>query len=126
MLADTTAVPSLPSATPLLSVDEAVLLNALMDNMPPGWAVDFAVDAGMKWAAFVHRADDPRNGPLFTVCRWPDRVGLFVRWTDGSGSVVAVLKDLSPVLNLIPSGIFAFSAARLATVRAESWADTMH
>lgn len=126
MLSANTAMPSMPPAAPLLSLDEAILLDALMDSMSPGWALDFAVDGGMKWAAFTHRADNPRNGPLFTVCRWADRVGLSVRWIDGSGSLIAVLKGLSPVLNLIPSGIFALSAAHLATVRAESWADTMH
>ena len=120
-----------PSVSPpvratAVTADEVILFDTLKNNMPPGWAVDFAADAGMEWAAVIHCADDPRNGPLFTVCRWADRVGLFVRWIDGSGSLIAMLADLSPVLDLIPHGIFAFSATCLATVRDESWPDTMH
>jgi len=126
MLAETTAVPSLLPAALRVSASEAILFDDLMDDMPAGWGVNFALDAGMEWAAFIHRADDPRNGPLFTVCRWTDRVGLFVRWREGSTSSIIVSTELSDVLDLSSHGIFAFSAACLTTVRVESWADTMH
>ena len=63
---------------------------------------------------------------MFTLCRWSDRVGLFVQWMDGTASSAAAFTDLEPILDLIPSGIFASAEARLTTVRTEGWADTRH
>jgi hypothetical protein len=43
---------------------------------------------------------------------------------DSASSVVFI--ELSPVIDLIPSSIFAVAEASLATVRTASWAETRH
>ena len=109
-----------------LSTVEGALFEGLKDTLPGGWAVDFEANAGMAWVALIYRAEAPTRAPLFTICRWDNCVGLFVRWVDGAVASAAVYPELSTVLDLIPNSIFAVAEARLATVQGESWSDTMH
>ncbi len=88
--------------------------------------MEFKADVEMAWTAFIYCEDAPRSRPLFIVCRWSDHMGLFVQWMDGSAASAIVFTELSPVLDLIPSGIFACAEARLATVPPTNWADTSH
>lgn len=113
-------------ATLLLSRDEASLFDGLRNNLPRGWVVELKPDTGMAWVAFIFCEDDPRSRPLFTVCRWTDRVGLFVQWMDGTASSAVAFTELEPIMDLIPNGIFASAETRLATVPNESWTDTKH
>ncbi len=126
MLTENTSVPRASFATPLLSKGEACQFETLQDNLPEGWMLEVQADVAMAWVAFVFCTDCPRNRPLFTVCRWSDRTGLFVQWMDGTASSAAAFTDLEPIMDLIPNGIFATAEARLATVSTEGWADTAH
>ena len=96
------------TATDLLSQDEAARFGALKDTLPEGWVVELqAAGAGMAWVAFVHKAATPRSGPMFTVCRWSDRVGLLARWNEDRVCSAVAFSELWPVLELIVDGIFA-------------------
>lgn len=112
------------SSSDLLSRDEAARVGALRDTLPEGWVVELQAAAGMAWVAFVHKADAPRSGPMFTVCRWSDRVGLLVRWEEGRVCSAAAFTELWPVLELILEGIFSATQAQMATVPTEGWANT--
>ena len=114
------------AARPLLSSDEASEFEALRTALPEGWVVELQSDPGMAWVAFVHWADAPRGRPMFTVCRWDDRVGLFAQWMDGSASSAAAFTELWPILELILSGIFASTQGHLTTVPTEGWDTTRH
>ena len=119
-------MPNLDRAPQPLSTVEGALFEGLKDTLPGGWAVDFEANAGMAWVALVYRAEAPTSAPLFTICRWDNCVGLFVRWVDGAVASAAVYTELSTVLDLIPNSIFAVAEARLATFRAESWSGATH
>jgi len=110
----------------LLSSDEASQFGALRDALPKGWVVDVQADPAMAWAAFVYQADAPRSRPMFTVCRWDDRVGLFAQWVDGSACSAMAFTELWPILELIRGDVFASTQAHLATVPPEEWANTHH
>jgi hypothetical protein len=126
MLTGDPSVLSALFATSLLSWGEACQLRALQDNLPAGWMLEVKAEAGMAWAAFVFCMEHPRSQPVFTLCRWYDRMGLFVQWMDGTASSAAAFTDLEPILDLIPNGIFASAEARLVTVSTEGWANTQH
>lgn len=63
---------------------------------------------------------------MFIVCRWSDRVGLLVDWVNGSAPSTVIFAELWSILDIIKSGIFAFTQARLANVSTEGWANTQH
>ncbi len=126
MLTENSTERTASSAALLLSQAEGTLFGELMDNLPEGWVVDIEADAGMAWVAYVHCAEAPRSRPLFTVCRWSDRVGLFVQWTEGSTSSTVDYTELWPILDLIRSSIFASTVVHLATVSTEGWCNTQH
>jgi len=126
MLAENIGMLSVVSADRLLSRDEAARFEALRDTLPEDWVVDLQADAGMMWVAFVYKGSAPRSGPMFTVCRWDDRVGLFAQWPgDGICSVVA-FTELWPILELVLDGIFTATATHPATKSAAGWTDTQH
>ena len=126
LLAETIGLHSAIPADPLLSRDEAARFGALRDTLPKGWVVELQADAGMAWAAFIYKADAPRSGPMFTVCRWSHCVGLFARWPDGCACSAVAFTELWPVLELILDGIFAATQAQLTTVPTANWANTRH
>ncbi len=121
-----TGLPSASVAVPLISTDEARQLGILRKSLPEAWVLEVKAAADMAWVAFVFCAQCPRSRPMFTLCRWSDRVGLFVQWMDGTASSVAAFRDLEPILELIPSDIFASTKKQLATVPAEGWTSTRH
>ena len=126
MLTENTDVPGVASTDLLLSNDEASQFGALERILPDGWVVELQADAWMAWAAFVYQADAPRSRPVFTICRWDDRVGLFTQWVNGSASSAMAFTELWPVLELVPDGIFAFTLTYLATVLTKDWTNTQH
>lgn len=63
---------------------------------------------------------------MFTICRWDDRMGLFVQWMNGSASSAMVFTELWPILELTLSSIFASTQRYLATVTTEGWDATRH
>lgn len=110
------------SADLLLSDDEAARFAVLRTTLPDGWVLDLQGNAGMAWVAFVHKAEAPGSRPMFTVCRWSDRVGLFAQWEERRLCSATAFSELWPVLELILDGIFAATQAGLATVPTEGWA----
>ena len=124
--AEDAGMSSASSDGPLLSQDETDRFGALRDTLPEGWVVKLQACAGMAWVAFVHKADAPGSGPMFTVCRWSDRVGLFAQWEEGGVYSATAFSELWPVLELILDGVFAAAQAQLATVPTEGWADMQH
>jgi len=88
--------------------------------------LDLQGHVGMAWATFVHKADAPKSRPMFTICRWSDRVGLFAQWEEGRPCSATAFSELCPVLELILDGIFAATQACLAVVPTEGWATTQH
>lgn len=125
-LGENTGMPNMPAVPSLLSSDEASEFGALSNTLPEGWVVELQPEAGMAWVAFVYEADAPRSSPMFTVCRWDDRVGMFVQWIDGSASSAMAFTELWAIFELIPNRIFTFTQAHLATVPTEGWANTQH
>ena len=126
MLTENTDVPGVASTDLLLSSDEASQFGALERILPNGWVIELQADPGMAWAAIVYQADAPRSRPMFTVCRWSDRVGLFVQWMNGSAASAVAFTELWPVLELIPNGIFKFTQTHLVTVATKDWTNTQH
>lgn len=126
MWIEDTSLPSITSETPLLSKAEASQLEALQDSLPEGWMLEVKANADMAWVAFVFCAQCPSRRPMFTLCRWSDRLGLFVQWMDGTASSAATFTDLEPILDLIPNGIFAATEKQLVTMSTEGWASTQH
>ena len=120
------SLPSVSVAVPLLSTGEARQLGILRESLPEGWVLEVKAEADMAWVAFIFCAQCPRSRPMFTLCRWSDRVGLFVQWMDGTASSVAAFTDLEPILELIPSDIFASTKKQLATVPTTGWTSTRH
>ena len=110
----------------LLSGDEASEFEVLSNTLPEGWVMERQSQAGMAWVAFVYNADAPRSSPMFTICRWHDREGMFVQWLDGSASSATAFTELWPTLDPILNRIFAFTQAHLANVPTEGWTDTQH
>ena len=126
LLAGAIGLPSAVPAGPPLSRDEAARFGALRDTLPEGWAVELQAGTGMAWVAFIHKADAPWSGPMFTVCRWVDRVGLFAQWPDDCSCSAVAFTELWPVLELILDGIFTATQAQLTTVSTAHWASTRH
>lgn len=126
MLSANTAGPGVALGSPLLSTDEAVLFQSVKDNLPEGWVVDFEADADMAWIAFVYCAEAPRSRPMFTVCRWSDRLGLLAQWMDGTACSAFAFDDLEPVTSFILSGILEFAEESHAIVLAHAGTDMMH
>ncbi len=110
----------------LLSRDEASQFGALNRSLPKGWVVELRPDPDIVWVAFVYRADTPRGGPLFTVCRRDDRVGLSVQWMGEAPPATMLFKHLWPTLELISKSVFAFLQVSLVTVATEGWDEVQH
>ena len=113
-------------ASSLLSSDEAAQFAALRTILPEGWVAELQADAGMAWVAFIYDAEAPRSRPMFTVCRWDDRVGVFAQWMNGSACSATTFTELEPILELVLYGIFDSMQAHLATMPAESMASFKH
>ena len=113
-------------AKPLLSKDEAAQFAALRTILPEGWVAELQADAGMAWVAFVYDAEAPRSRPMFTICRWDDRVGLLAQWVDGAACSAMAFTELEPILELVLDGILASMQPHLATVPTRGWAGTPH
>lgn len=126
MLSANTAGSGVALGSLLLSTDEAALFQSMKDDMPEGWVVEFEADADMAWIAFVYCAEAPRSRPMFTVCRWTDRLGLLAQWMDGTACSAFAFDDLEPVTSFILSGIFEFAEGHHAVVVAHAAAGTMH
>lgn len=111
----------------MLLSEEAAQFRALRDALPEGWVVELhADDPSVAWVAFVYKAGAPKRGPIFTVCRWSDRVGLFTQWMDGYVSCPMAFTELGSTMELILDGIFAATQAQLRTVPTEGWTNTRH
>jgi len=104
------------STTLLLSEDEAAQFAALRTTLPEGWVAELQADAGMAWVAFIYDADAPRSRPMFTVCRWDDRVGLLAQWMNGAACSATAFTELWPILELVLDGILVSLQAHPATV----------
>jgi hypothetical protein len=126
MLSVNTAAPGAALAPQLLSAREATLFQGLKDRLPDGWMIAFEADAEMAWLALVYCAEAPRSEPLFTICRWTDRLGLLVQWMNGAACSASVFEELDPVMGSVLSTIFTFAETHQATVRPGAWADTRH
>ena len=113
-------------ANELLSSDEASEFGALKDTLPAGWVVELQPDPGLAWVAVVYQADAPRTRPMFTVCRWRDRAGLFMEWWDGHASSATAFTELWPTLEQIPGTIFAAAQAEMTTVQSPGWTRRQH
>lgn len=118
-------MPDMAQGPPALSSSDATLIKCLMDTLPDDWAVIIDAHPEMEWAAFIYHAEAPTSAPLFTICRWDNCVGLFVRWVDETATSI-MFAELSSALDLIPRGIFASARTRQVTVLTEGWADTKH
>ena len=116
MLTANTYLPRAALCDLLPSGDEASQLGALRAALPERWVLELRADATMAWVALVYQAKAPRSSPMFTVCRWDDRVGLFVEWMDGSAAAATAFMELAPILKLILGSIFAFTQAHVTTV----------
>ncbi len=110
----------------LLSEDEAAQFAALRTILPEGWVAELQADAGMAWVAFIYDAGAPRSRPMFTVCRWDDRVGLLAQWMNGAACSATAFTELWPILELVLDGILVSLQAHPATVPAESRASIQH
>ena len=80
----------------------------------------------MAWVAFIYDAEAPRSRPMFTVCRWDDRVGVLAQWMNGAACSATAFTELEPILELVLDGIFASRQAHLATVPIEGRASLQH
>lgn len=109
----------------LLSVVEGILFEHLQSSLPEEWLVSLQDKPGVEWVAFIYQATDRNTMPLFTVCRWRSYLGLFVRWTDGTNSIV-VHTELCSILDIIANAAFEMKGAHLATVPILGWADIKH
>lgn len=103
-------------ATLLLSEGEAAQFAALRTALPEGWVAELQAEAGMAWLALIYDADAPRSRPMFTVCRWDDRVGLLAQWMNGTACSATAFTELWPILELVLDGILSSPQACLATV----------
>lgn len=114
------------SASPLLSTDEAAQFAALRTILPEGWVAELQADAGMAWVAFVYDAEAPRSRPMFTICRWDDRVGLLAQWMNGAACSAMAFTELEPILELVLDGILTSMQPHLAAVLTGEWSNTRH
>ncbi len=110
----------------MLSRDEAAQFAALRTILPAGWVAELQAEVEMAWVAFIYDAEAPRSRPMFTVCRWDDRVGVLAQWMNGAACSATAFTELEPILELVLDGIFASMQAHLATVPTESRACTQH
>lgn len=94
--------------------------------LPEGWVAELQADAEMAWVAFVYDAEAPRSRPMFTICRWDDRVGLLAQWMNGAACSVVAFTDLEPILELVLDGILFSMQPHLAVVPTGDWAGTQH
>lgn len=113
-------------ASPLLSRDEAAQFAALRTILPEGWVAELQADAGMAWVAFVYDAAAPRSRPMFTICRWDDRVGLLTQWRNGTACSATAFTELEPILDLVLDGILTSMQPHLAAVPTRGWVGTQH
>ena len=111
--------------TTMTEADRAAFRD-LEAKLPPGWGVEVEKEPGAGWCATVTGPDGPLMEPVFIICQLRGHSSLFVRWMDGSTLSTYASPALAPVLDTIPSGIFAGAEARLATVHAEGWHDVRH
>jgi len=102
--------------TLLLSEDEAAQFAALRTTLPEGWVAELRADAGMAWVALIYDADAPRSRPMFTVCRWDDRVGLLAQWMNSAACLATAFTELWPILELVLDGILVSLQTHPATV----------
>ncbi len=126
MRSENNVVPDAAPASLLISEGDATLFEGLKDNLPAGWVVDFEANAGMAWVAFVYCAEAPRSKPMFTVCRWIDRLGLLAQWMDGTAYSAFAFEELEPVTSFILAGICDHAEEHHANLVVHAAADTMH
>ena len=107
MLTETTKRPGAALVASQLSMEEAFQLDTLSSMLPHDWTLELKADVEMAWIAIVYCPDAPRSRPLFTMCRWSDRTGLFVRWKEEFVSSASAFTELQPVIGQVLSGIFA-------------------
>ena len=121
-------VPTVPAAFPSAVTEaDADLLCDLESKLPPEWVIEVETMPEFDWVATVHQGEVSLSETLmFVVFRWPGRALCLTRWMDGSTSAVDSFAELAPVLDHIPSGIFAGAKARLANVKAEGWQGVRH
>lgn len=80
----------------------------------------------MAWVAFVYDAEAPRSWPMFTICRWSDRVGLLAQWINGEACSAMAFTELEPILERVLDGILASMQPHWAAVLTEEWSNTRH
>jgi len=108
-----------------LSVIEGILFEHLQSGLPEGWVVNFKAAQGVQWVALIYQEPSRTTMPRFTVCRWLEYLGLFVKWIDGTDSTV-IHTDLSLILDTISHVVFELTGAHMATVPMTGWADVKH
>lgn len=115
-----------PAQGPLrMSSSDDMQVKRLTDTLPDLWTVCFDDYPEMEWVAFIHHVETPTCAPLFTICRWFNCVGVFVRWEDDAPSAV-MFTELSSAFDLIQRGIFAEGRMTSSPKWTESCADTKH
>lgn len=110
----------------LLSRNEAAQFAALRTILPEGWVAELQADAGMAWVAFVYDTEAPGSRPMFTICRWDDRVGLLAQRINEAACSAVAFTELEPILELVLDGILTSMQPHLAAVPARGWAGTQH
>ena len=108
-----------------LSVIEGMLFERLQSGLSEDWVVSFKATQDIEWVALIYQETYCTTMPRFTVCRWREYIGLFVRWMDGTSSTF-IHTDLCSVLDMISHIAFEMAGAHLATVPMQGWADIKH
>jgi hypothetical protein len=112
---------------PTVTEADAALLRDLEGKLPPEWVIEVEMLPDLDWAATVHRGEVPMSEMLmFVVFRWPGHAICSTHWMDGSQSVMDGSPALAPVLDMIPSAIFAGAGGYLAMVEAGGWQEVRH
>ena len=126
MLTETTKVLGAALAASLLSVEEEFHLDALGSMLPHDWNLELKADVEMAWIAVIYCMDAPRSRPLFTICRWSDRTGLFARWKGEVMSSATAFTELQPVIGQVLSGVFACANTQPAKAGSRASMNTWH